>query len=60
MLDKVNKRLSFRVHDGSERMMVYVIDNKTNEVVREVPPEKFLDVIARIREFVGLLIDVWL
>lgn len=60
VLDKVNKRLSFRVHDGSERMMVYVIDNKTNEVVREVPPEKFLDVIARIREFVGLLIDVWL
>lgn len=59
MLQQVNQRLSFRVHEGTERMMVYVIDNETNEVIREMPPEKFLDTIAKIREFVGLLIDEW-
>lgn len=59
MLLKVNQRLSFRLHEGSERMTVQVIDNKTNEVVREMPPEKFLDTIAKMREFIGLLFDDW-
>lgn len=59
MLQHINQRLSFRIHEGSERMIVYVIDNKTNEVVRELPPEKFLDTIAKIREFIGILFDAW-
>lgn len=59
MIEHVNQRLSFKIHEGSERMIVYVIDNRTNEVVREMPPEKFLDTIAKIREFVGLLFDEW-
>lgn len=57
MLEHVNQRLSFKIHEGSERMIVYVIDNQTNEVVRELPPERFLDTIAKIREFIGILFD---
>lgn len=57
LLLKVNQRLSFRIHEGSGRMMVHVIDNATNEVVREMPPEVFLDAIAKVREFIGLLFD---
>ena len=59
MLEHINQRLSFKVHEGSERMIVYVIDKETNEVVRELPPEKFLDTIAKIREFIGILFDEW-
>lgn len=59
MFEKVNRRLSFRLHEDSERVMVQVIDNRTNEVVREVPPEKFLNTIAKVREFVGILFDDW-
>ncbi|MFS8572188.1 MAG: flagellar protein FlaG [Clostridia bacterium] len=58
-LEHVNQRLSFKIHEGSERMIVYVIDRETNEVVRELPPEKFLDTIAKIREFIGVLFDAW-
>lgn len=50
-------RLSFRLHEGSGRMMVRVIEVETGEVLREVPPEEFLDTIAAIRRFVGLLLD---
>ncbi len=58
-LEHVNQRLSFKIHEGSERMIVYVIDRETNEVVRELPPEKFLDTIVKIREFIGILFDAW-
>ena len=37
--------------------MVKVIDAETNEVIREIPPEKILDLVATIWEMMGLIID---
>lgn len=56
-LEYINTRLSFQIHEGTDRLMARVIDTKTMEVIKEMPPEEFLDLIARIREMVGLLID---
>lgn len=50
-------RLSFALHEGSDRMMVRVMDVETGEVVREIPPQELLDTVARIMQFVGLLLD---
>jgi len=55
--DAFDRRLSFSIHEGSERIWVRVIDRDTNEVVKEIPPEELLDVIASIRSMVGLLLD---
>jgi len=57
IVKKVKEDLSFEVHDETERMMVKVIDRKTKEVIKELPPEEMLDLSARIHEMVGLLID---
>lgn len=53
----IDKRLRFSIHEESERMQVFVIDNKTQEVIKEIPPEEFLNIVARIQEMVGLLLD---
>ena len=50
-------RLNVGVHEPTNRITVQVIDTNTDEVVREVPPESRLDVIAKMQEFVGLLFD---
>jgi len=50
-------RLSFRIHEGSGRMMVQVVDGETGEVIKEIPPREILDTVARIMQFVGLLLD---
>jgi len=56
-----DKRLRFEVHDETERIMVKILekqtDNMTDEVIREIPPERVLDMLARIEEMIGLLID---
>lgn len=52
-----HKRLRFRVHDETERVMVQVIDGETDEVIREIPPEEVLDLVSRIHELIGLFID---
>ncbi|BCV25492.1 flagellar protein FlaG [Gelria sp. Kuro-4] len=52
-----SERISFVLHRESGRMQVQVIDNATQEIVKEIPPTAVLEVIARIREMVGLLLD---
>lgn len=53
----VSKGLRFQLHEDSGRMMVKVIDSKTMEVIREIPPERVLEVLARIKDMIGLLLD---
>lgn len=56
-LHVVDKRLQFSIHEETGRVHVKVIDGGTEEVLREIPPEKILDLVGRIHELVGLLID---
>jgi len=57
IVDKVKEGLSFQIHEDTEKMMVKVVDLKTDEVIKELPPEEMLDLQARIHEMVGILID---
>lgn len=49
--------LSFKLHEKTERYFVQVVEQGTNEVVREIPQEKFLDMVGQMMEFMGLIID---
>lgn len=52
-----NRQIHFKVHEASKRWMVQIIDTDTGDVVREIPPEKVLDMIAQLDQLVGLLVD---
>lgn len=52
-----DKRIHFEIHEETERIMVQVIEKETDEVISEIPPEKILDLVARIEEMIGLIID---
>ncbi|HOM43782.1 MAG TPA: flagellar protein FlaG, partial [Bacillota bacterium] len=47
----------YSVHDVTKQIMVKVIDNKTQEVIKEFPPEKILDMVAKMWEVAGILVD---
>jgi len=53
----VNTRFEFSIHEGTKEIMVKIIDEETEEVIREIPPEKILDLIAKIWELAGILVD---
>ncbi len=53
----VNTRFEFSIHEGTKEIMVKVIDEKTNELIKEIPPEKILDMIAKMWELAGILVD---
>lgn len=57
---KVNggpREFEFSIHEKTKQIMVKIIDSSTKEVVREIPPEKILDMVAYMCEAAGLFID---
>ncbi|MGN0436011.1 MAG: flagellar protein FlaG [Wujia sp.] len=49
--------LSFKYHEDTNRISITVTDSDTDEVIREIPPEKALDMLAKAWEMAGLLVD---
>jgi flagellar protein FlaG len=47
----------FRIHEGTGRVMVNLVDTRTDEIIKELPPEKILDLVANIWEMVGIIVD---
>ncbi|PIC73006.1 flagellar biosynthesis protein FlaG [Sporosarcina sp. P26b] len=56
-LDSVNVQLRFKFHEKLNEYYVTIIDPETEEVIREIPPKKLLDIHAAMKDFIGLLID---
>jgi uncharacterized FlaG/YvyC family protein len=52
-----NRRLTFSLNEKLGQVVVKVIDNDTDKVVREIPPTELQHVYERIREVIGLLFD---
>ena len=57
LMQSLNTDIEFSIHKASGRMMVRVVDSKTQDVLKEFPPEELLDTIGAIREYVGALLD---
>lgn len=49
--------LEFSIHQKTKLISVKVLDKETGETIREIPPEKSLDFVAKLWEMAGILID---
>jgi flagellar protein FlaG len=49
--------LDFSVHKSTKEVMVKVMNRETGEVIREIPPEKHLDLVADLMKMAGILVD---
>ena len=57
LMSKINGNLEFQYHKEVNLMSVRMLDKKTNEVLKEVPPEEMLDQMAKAREWLGAFLD---
>lgn len=64
LIEKANKdiitydrRLEFSIHEKTKQIMVKIIDVRTDEIIRELPPEKILDMVGAMWEFAGIIVD---
>ncbi|WP_377802061.1 flagellar protein FlaG [Bacillus benzoevorans] len=49
--------IKFVLHDRLNDYYIRVVDDKTKEVIKEIPSSKLLDAYADMMEFVGILVD---
>ena len=47
----------FKYHEDTNRISITVKDSDTDEIIREIPPEKALDMLAKAWELAGLMVD---
>lgn len=50
-------QIEFSYHDETNRVSIKVFDKETKEVIREIPPEEALEMIEKMWELAGLIID---
>ena len=61
-VNEINKNMDnsiaqFGIHEGTNRITIKIVDKQTKEVIKELPPEKTLDMIAKAWELAGLMVD---
>lgn len=61
-VEKLNKNMMnseavFGIHEETNRVTIKIVDKETKEVIKELPPEKTLDMIAKAWELAGILVD---
>lgn len=62
-VEQLNKKMSinseaiFGIHEATNRVTIKIVDKTTKETIKELPPEKTLDMIAKVWELAGILVD---
>lgn len=61
-VEQINRKSSnmeavFGYHEGTHRVTIKIVDKDTKEVKREYPAEKTLDMIQKVWEMAGLMVD---
>ena len=52
-----NVGLNFSVHGDTGRIKVSVTDKETGEMIREIPSEQVLNLMAKLDEMMGIILD---
>lgn len=47
----------FGIHEGTNRVMIKIVDKDTKDVLKEYPPEQTLDMIQKVWEMAGIMVD---
>lgn len=61
-VSEINKRAQgteaiFGIHEATNRVTIKIVDKNTKDVIKELPAEKTLDLIAKAWEMAGILVD---
>lgn len=52
-----NLSVNYSIDEATEKVVVKVINKDTEEVVRQIPPDEFLELSARLSNFQSMIFD---
>ncbi len=54
---KSNAEAVFGIHEKTNRVTIKMVDKETRKVIKEFPPDETLDMIAKVWEIAGIMVD---
>ncbi len=54
---KSNAEAVFGIHEKTNRVTIKMVDKDTKKVIKEFPPDETLDMIAKVWEIAGIMVD---
>lgn len=57
LMQAYNTEINFQLHESSGEYVVKVVNSLDKSVIREIPPERVLDMVAYFKEIMGVIID---
>ena len=52
-----NTEAIFGIHEKTNRVTIKMVDKETKKVIKEFPPDETLDMIAKVWEIAGIMVD---
>lgn len=53
----LDAQFEFRIHERTGRTLVRLVNKESGEVLKEIPPQKMLDIVADIWDAIGINVD---
>lgn len=47
----------FGIHEGTNRVTIKIVDKESKDILKEYPPEQTLDMIQKVWEMAGIMVD---
>lgn len=57
-VSRLNHGIRYEIDESTDTVITKVIDRETNEVIRQIPPDEMLDMMHRVRQYIGVLLDI--
>ena len=57
VLEDLNKGIRFSISKDTGDIVVQVVNRKTNELIRQIPPEELVKLRTKLKEICGILFD---
>lgn len=56
-MGSINCDLEFKYYEKVDQLSVKMVDQKTNETIKEFPPEDIMKAMIKTKEWIGLFLD---
>lgn len=50
-------KCEFSYHEATKRVSIKIMDEETGDVIREIPPQETLEMVEKMWELAGILVD---
>ena len=57
ILESLNWNIKLRIDENHDRIVTQIVDPENDEIIKQIPPQELLEIMSRLKQLVGVLLD---